>query len=427
MISTVKPFAQEPGRNTAADRVAPFDIAQFYYDQRLHIAEDLPILRKLIAAVDRTNDLGPAQWAQWYSVALGFAPDLIIELGRGRGNSTALFAQAARRLGKGQIVSLCRSDDWAALVAPRIEAAVEPGWFDRIDARRAEILSADFETIIGDHQRVLLLWDAHGFEIAELVLGEILPRLVDRDHLLLMHDISDNRYAGVPRSYGGQPLWKGSDWQQRTGTWDSRVNIGWMNSIQDQVIALADFTARNDLEIGSADHEYSGYFAGHPERADEMRRTIGDEFFSVIGHWAFLSLSGKAGPFHFPSVAGRNFTGGCGVTLEPACRLPASFTTAATPWSYARTFDWRPVSAPPAHTQAWIRCRVHVEGGAIGISMLTPDGNAFVESRIVTSTPRAEAVLLSAGDLTQRGRVVIHTWDTAEAARVRIDEMSLVW
>jgi hypothetical protein len=137
------------------------------------------------------------------------------------------------------------------VVAPRIAQVVDDAWFANIDARSVDILSVDYREIIADHQRVLLLWDAHGFEIAELVLGEILPRLVDRAHLLLLHDISDNRYAAVPRSYGGHPLWKGNKWQQADAG-ASRVNIGWMNSVEDQVIALADFSARNDVEIGSA-------------------------------------------------------------------------------------------------------------------------------------------------------------------------------
>ena len=77
-----------------------------------------------------------------------------------------------------------------------------------------------------------------------------------------MHDILDNRYdAEARQSYGGQPLWKGAAWQERTGAWGASVNIGWMHSIQDQVIAIADFAARNDLEIGSADHELARFFA----------------------------------------------------------------------------------------------------------------------------------------------------------------------
>ena len=85
-----KPFASTPGRDVARDRPCTFDVAQCYYDQRHLIAEDAPLLRELIAAVNGPGDLGPAQWAQWYSAAVGFEPDLIVELGRGRGNSTAV-------------------------------------------------------------------------------------------------------------------------------------------------------------------------------------------------------------------------------------------------------------------------------------------------------------------------------------------------
>jgi hypothetical protein len=421
-----KPFSGTPGRDVALDQPRPFDIGGYYYDQRHRIHEDAAVLRRLIKAVDWTNDLAPAQWAQWYSVALGFAPDLIIELGRGYGNSTALFAQAARRLGRTKIVSLCVSGEWDSLVAPRIAKLVDPAWFASVDARRTDILSADYQEIIADHQRVLVLWDAHGFEIAELVLGEILPRLVDRQHLVLMHDISDNRYAGVPRSYGGHPLWKGSRWQQRTGAWDSRVNIGWMNSIQDQVIALADFSARNDLEIGSADHEYAEFFAAHPEHAPEMEQQLQD-FFAPIGHWAFLSLVGKIGPFHFPGMSGwRAAANRCDIVADQLPRRPATIVTDAVSWAYASTSAWRPKLTPPPNVQSWIQCRLRVEGGPIGVSLLTPDESAFVHSQVVSSAAPVD-ILLPVPDAARRGRLVIHTWDIPVSARVQIDDLSLVW
>jgi hypothetical protein len=422
-----RPFSSVPGRDASRDRT-PIDIAGYYYERRSHVAEDAALLRQLIAAVDWTNDLAPSQWAQWYSVALGFKPDLILELGRGRGNSTALFTQAAARLGDTRVVSLCQSGDWASLVAPRLARVVSPGWFDRVDARVADIISTDYEAILDRSQRVLLLWDAHGFEIAEVVLGEILPRLAEREHLVLMHDISDNRYAGVPRSYGGRPLWKGSSWQSRTQSWDSRVNIGWMNSIQDQVIALADFSARNDLEIGSADHEFATFFGTDSERASDMRRAIGDELFSTIGHWAFLSLMGRAGPFHFPAVTARRpLVHRQDVIVEKALKLPAAITTAAVAWSYAGAWAWQPAGDVPSDVQVYLRVRLTVDGGAIGVSLLTPDGKEFVERKVVASNATPPFVLLPVADLVQRGRLVIHTWDTPVSARVRVEELSLVW
>jgi hypothetical protein len=423
--------AEKPFRHATSDpaqaRPAPFDIARFYYEQRFRIAEDAPVMRKLIAAVNWTNDLAPAQWAQWYSTAIGFGADLIVELGRGMGNSTAAFGQAAARLGRTKVVSLCQSTDWSTSVASRIAPVVEPGWFSNIDARVADILTADYADIVAGHERILVLWDAHGFEIAETVLGEILPLVADRPHLVLMHDISDNRYAGVPRSYEGQPLWKGSEWQRRTGTWGSRVNIGWMNSIQDQVIALADFSARNDLEIGSADHEYATFFHQSPDRADEMRRLLGDEFFSPIAHWAFLSLTGKPGPFHFPAVTGRRqFDHRCSVVSGDLLDLPKAILTKPRAWDYASTIAWQPAAALPADVRPWMRVQLRVEGGPVGVSLLSRDEKVFVESKLV-GPGGSKSVLLTVGDPLEAGRLVIHTWGEPVAARVSLEDVSLVW
>jgi hypothetical protein len=434
VTTTLRPFAGTPGRDAGKDRPAPFDIARFYYDQRFQIADDAMLLRQLIAAVNCPNDLGSPQWAQWYSVALGFEPDLILELGRGYGNSTALFAQAARQLGRTRwmkrtkVVSLCVTSEWASQVAPRIAQVVDKRWFANVDARRMDILSVDYAHLLADYERVLVLWDAHGFEIAELVLGDILPRLADRQHLVIMHDISDNRYAGVSRSYGGQPLWKGSKWRERMRAWDSRVNIGWMNSVQDQVIALADFSARNDFEIGSADHEYARFFEEHPTCADEMDRLLGKEFFSVAAHWAFLSLVGKEGPFHFPPVSGgRAAIHRSDLVTDAFRHLPATIVTDDKAWAYASTIAWRPAEEPPPHVQSWIRCRLRVNGGVIGVSLLALDEQKFVESQVVSSTPGPMTVLLPAPAPAERGRLVIHTWDAPVSASVRIDELALVW
>ncbi len=401
------------------------DVARYYYDARFRIAEDAEALRKLIAAVDWTNDLTPPQWAQWYGVALGFAPDLIVELGRGRGNSTAVFLQAAARLGGTRVVSLCQSYDWAGTVAARVARAVEPRFFDNLDMRMTDILVEDYDEVFGNARRVLLLWDAHGFEVAEFVLGDILPRLMGREHLVIMHDIIDNRYAGVSRSYEGRPLWKGSAWQQRTGEWGSRVNIGWMHSLQDQIVAISDFSTRNGLEIGSADHELAQFFGAHPDRVAEMRRVIGDEFFAMNGHWAFFSLNGRTSPTHFPAVEGRQpFAHRADVALEGA-QLPATVVTGSQAWAFASAFKWRAPGAPSG--SGWLRLRLQVEGGSIGVGLLDSSGTEFSVRRTVGAHARPVEFVLPVRDFSQPDRLVISNWAAAAPARVRIDELSAVW
>lgn len=430
--SALKSFGYMPGRDVTKDRPAPCDVASAYYEQRRRIAADAPLLRRLMAAVDCRNDLRPAQWAQWYGVALAFQPELVLELGRGRGNSTALFCQAIATLGHGQIVSLCRSGDWATLTAPRLATVVGPRWFDPLDAQVTDILTADYASILGNHQRVLVVWDAHGFDIAEVVLGEILPRLLDRTHLVLMHDIIDNRYQGpgpgTDRSYEEQPLWKGAELEQRTGGRGARVNVGWMQSRQDQVIALADFSVRNDLVIGSADHELVQFFTASPPRADDMRAALGDEFFSTVARWAFLTLTGKTGPFEFPGVTGRRvFVHRAPVVVEEVLQFPATVVTTAQPWAYASAWTWRAAEALPSGADAWLRLRLRVEDGSVGVGLLSPNGRDFAIRRAVAPTREPIDVLLPVTDPASPGQLVLQTWAVPVAARIRVDELSIGW
>jgi hypothetical protein len=159
-----------------------------------------------------------------------------------------------------------------------------------------------------------------------------------------------------------------------------------------------------------------------------MRRGLGEEFFSVVGQWAFLSLTGKAGPFHFPGLTGwRAAVHRCDLVTDEFPRQPITITTEAVPWSYASTITWRPSKEPPGDVPSWIRCRLRVESGVAGISLLARDELSFVESQVVSATSNPMDVLLRAPGPMDRGRLVIHTWDVPASARVRIDDWSLIW
>jgi hypothetical protein len=418
-------------------KTAQVDIAQFYYEQRHALAENAPVLRALIAAINAEYDLARTQWAQWYTIALGFRPDLVVELGRAKGNSTALFTEAASRLGGStRVVSLCNSTDWAEESLPRVRSIVPPGWLDRLDARRVDILDVDYEQLLEGAGRVLLLWDAHGFDIAETVLGRILPAIANRPHLVLMHDISDNRYAALSRSYEGQPLWKGSTWEKGVGRSAGRVNIGWMSSLQDQVVAIADFAWRNSLEIGSADHDYVQFFGRCPERADEMKRVVGDEFFSTAAHFAYLTIDTDHRPLHYPAVA-RQLRCQCDVAvrdihpsrwLPRRQRWPRTIETAPVPWQYAAVMECEPSGTVPAGASPVLRVRVEVSNGPVGVGILNTDQSKFTDSRRVLPAAGQQSIFLS---ITRESRVpltlVFHAWDEPVAGRVCVENLTCLW
>ena len=278
--------------------------ADAYWNQRKVLSSLKKRILELSQAVDQQTDLWPYQWAQLIAAVLEFRPQVIIELGRGRGNSTAAFTLAANVLReKGTpctVVSLCLSNDWEELTVPRIGKVVPKAWFQPLNALHADITNFDYDSILSHSKSCLLFWDAHGFEIAQCVLGEILPKMVHIPHLVLMHDISDTRYqAKASQQYGENGLWTGNDWS------GPRLRLGIIDSAVEQSIAALDFTTRNEVPFDSADHSIHEEFDKNSSRMKEMKRILGDELFSTQAHWFWFTLNAAKGALTFPKYTKR--------------------------------------------------------------------------------------------------------------------------
>lgn len=253
-------------------------------------------LLKLQDAVGHSTDLSFNQWNQLFAYTLEFQPDLIIELGRGRGNSTCLFTQAARALGPEsscQVLSLCNSEDWAKETRPKIEALFGAEWFESLTAESCDILRYDPSPFLSRAKRVMIFWDAHGFEIAEWMLGAVLPQLVDKEHAILMHDMTDTRFNSGQEPYRGRPLWMGNNWS------GPRLRMGHIDSAVEQSIAIIDFSSRNHLPLYSADFSLQNEIG--PKEAPTYQEKLGKDAFSLYAHWFYFSLNDAQAPLQFPS------------------------------------------------------------------------------------------------------------------------------
>lgn len=273
--------------------------AQAYWNQRDVLASGRERIQGLKQAVGRSVDLGAAEWMQLLAYTLEFAPDLILELGRGYGNSTCVFTEAANRLGaeRCRVLSICLSNDWHERTVTRVRGVVPDAWFAPLEALQANILDVELRIRkeLAAARRVLIFWDAHGYDVAECILGRFLPLIADRPHVVLVHDMSDARYSS--REYGGQGLWKGhySDDGPR-----HYVHIGNIVTLFEEVIPLVDFASRNDLALHSAAHDMHTDLGSDAARLAEMRHLVGDEFCSLVVHWLWFTLNERSGPFTFP-------------------------------------------------------------------------------------------------------------------------------
>src|SRR3989344_2932202 len=107
-----------------------FNSGSAIWAQRLKLQKSKLRLRQLANAVGHISDSSLAQYVQMFAITLEFNPDLIIEFGRGMGNSTAVFTEAANQLSNCRVISVCLSNDWQNQTSRRIAKIVPKDWFD---------------------------------------------------------------------------------------------------------------------------------------------------------------------------------------------------------------------------------------------------------------------------------------------------------
>jgi len=204
--------------------------------------------RALYATFQRVGDPG-LLWSDWIALAaalLSYRPARVLELGRGYGTSTCLF-----RLLNFPTVSICRTSYWQDSTMELLRDAETIEWGSGLSAIVGEIAGQDYPALIGDSPRILLFWDAHGYDVADVVLGDILPALAGREVMVVCHDMRDSRYFSEAHRYAGARLWRGQE-NETTLPW---LRLGNIHSPCEQLVSLVDFASRNDIGIRSPTHE----------------------------------------------------------------------------------------------------------------------------------------------------------------------------
>jgi wyosine [tRNA(Phe)-imidazoG37] synthetase (radical SAM superfamily)/tetratricopeptide (TPR) repeat protein len=273
----------------------PINAGAACWRQRRLVDQHLNRIQALIKAVDGRTELTPYQWVQLMSMVLEYKPDLILELGRGDGNSTCVFTEAANILKPDpvEVISLCLSEEWERKTLPKIRALMYPSWFEPLSTFVTDIRDFNYEAALEGRKRILVFWDAHGFNVADCVLGRILPLIDRQEHLVIMHDLSDGRVMPFLR-YGESGLWRGNDWS------GPRLMLGCINSCVEQAVSIVDFCSRNQVTLHSADQAIVSLFEKDEEKLLEMEGIFGPEMFQLQAHWYYFSLNESPGPFSFP-------------------------------------------------------------------------------------------------------------------------------
>jgi len=167
---------------------------------------------------------------------------------------------------------------------------------NNLDIRRQDILTVDFPEVVDNKDKILVFWDAHGYEIAATVLEKLLPEIAGKQHLVLMHDIADGRYVAL-QSYNGLPFWRSME-DAHAGKC-AKLRLGWVVTAVPQYIPTLDFLARNGLELHSADHDIrNDLFKG--ELDDSLIALQDKGLLSKQIQLACFTLNEGRAPYYFP-------------------------------------------------------------------------------------------------------------------------------
>jgi hypothetical protein len=261
----------------------------------------VPSLRHALACSIDTNDLTIAQATLLTAIALDIAADLIIDVGTGAGNSAITFAIAQREI-NGRIYTLGNPSvdrRWSATVE-RVTPHI-PEFARIVTSLDVDITRFDFAPIVADANSVLVFWDAHGYAIADSILSRLLPLIADRRHVIVCHDMSDNRIFSDAKSYRGRPFWRGAMGAVET----AYVSTSWVLTQVEQAIPILDFCWRNDMLFRSFDGEIRLDISEN-ERTSILSAVGLDR--SSLFHMGYFTMN-ETPSRHFPAPAASELRG----------------------------------------------------------------------------------------------------------------------
>jgi len=134
-----------------------------------------PQIRAVLNAVGDPANLTVGQALLLYAATLDLAPDLILDLGTGKGNSASIFALAASRLAhiRSEILTFDMLPSWNETLTTRLKDFRFLG--DYVRPVVGDLTRFAFGERLKHANSVVIFWDAHGFDVAEAVLTRVLP------------------------------------------------------------------------------------------------------------------------------------------------------------------------------------------------------------------------------------------------------------
>jgi hypothetical protein len=429
------------------ETVPAFDIMTALANQADTVSRSI----ERLSAMRRVIDVPALDWIEWlllFAEAVDYRPDLIVELGRFHGSSTCALTEAATVLGECRVRSydVDGARAYETRTLPRLRPLVSADWLGRQEIVHKDLTREAPEDMLRGGRRVLLFWDAHESAVARHVLARVAPALATREHLIVVHDVLDARYASVDPGYvtqaGQLTVWRGH-----------------LMSDCEELDEIHDFASRNGIRLHTAGRSAWGRCPDSPAAEvvpGAVRGIVGSalDLFDDPRRARFVYFScgdrTSPRPLVFPpgddwdrvdaavAAPADGAVGATSVPLNLADFRPHGGTVTATgdghvvivtppqPWAYAASMRL-PARARAGGTSGAVRIRAELlTGGPVGVGVLVADGKSFMDRGLVTASSRPVELFLNLPRLASAGELVVETWDQAASGTVRVESATLI-
>jgi hypothetical protein len=389
------------------------------------LARRLPAIRKMLASLEGPATLNEQQALLLTAAVLELQPDVIIDLGTGPGNSAAIFALS----GAPHVYRFYREPE--NVVSAESKSKFTPCTSDRM-ARSGDLTTVDFLPLLKEAERIIVFWNAHGYDIAAHVLGHLMPLIADKPHWVICHDMEDSRYLPACKPYEGKSLWRGMEDYYANPSTTSFGIFEWAYTVVDQAIPIFDFCWRNDTEFKSLDHEFKTLLDEGPR--EEVLRDLGlspDTTFS-LGYFTLNETRSRN--FPAPRSDGRTevkaivpepqvtAAGSTKMPTVPSAYDPArrivfgdascsgttqlSIRTEAGLWYYSVEFPLNAAGIDP-YKALRVVLKVRVHRGRVGLGILSADRLSLPDEVYVGAPDGIVIVELVSPPLLRAGSIIL--------------------
>jgi len=219
-----------------------------------------PLIAKFRSQTTDIENDKAKQYFQYAAFAYHYKPDCILQFGRMNGDYTLALSMGMQP--DCDFWSFCESD---ALKNTNVERLLKK-WYPTVNIIFDYPTTSLIDEIISRAKRILIFWDDTSEDAGNIILGQIMPLMKDKENIVITRNVWDGRDKTLPES--------------------SVSVVGTIWSSRKDLIKILDFINRNNLRFYSPERDFKRIVESDSKVEAQLKSHLGSLYIPSAGwHW----------------------------------------------------------------------------------------------------------------------------------------------